>query len=251
MSLLLGIEVLPMTFSNQNIEFLKQELNAKSKAAKYKRFAGELDTVSVSASSELDDLDKSEEYKNNFIDGELRETRLEFIYTTTSKQKIDVSLHISNQGNIWFMSDVPEEIIDYVFAIFRTIKFLPPIRKLGLPSSVSRTDESKIQSLIASIRERGYGKRFNPRIYKTLGFEIDERQWIEAISKFVQLGYFLEKFELVCPACHETIHIYYDYKDIPLDEVVNCSHCDHEFEVLEDYILLTYSFKVVFIRPLA
>ena len=65
-SLLLGIDIVSMTFSNQDIAFIKKELNAKSKAAKHKRFGGDLDTVYVSASPELDDLDNSEEYRNNF-----------------------------------------------------------------------------------------------------------------------------------------------------------------------------------------
>jgi DNA-directed RNA polymerase subunit M/transcription elongation factor TFIIS len=241
--LLLGIEIVPMTFSNQDIAFLKQELHAKSKAAKHKRFGGDLDTVYVSASPELDDLENSEEYKQNFTHGELRETRLEFVYTTSSKQKVDTSVHVSNQGNIWFMTDVPEELIEYTFSIVRKIKFLPPVGKLGLISKVSRTDEDNIQSLIASIRKNGYGNRFHPRIYKTLEFEIDEKKWMQTISKLVQLEYLTERFELVCPACHETVKIYHEYKDIPLDEVVNCSHCGHDFKVSEQEILLTYSFK--------
>jgi hypothetical protein len=241
--LLLGIEIVQMTFSNKDIAFLKQELNAKSKATKHKRFGGDLDTVYVSASPELDDLENSEEYRKNFTHGELKETRLEFIYVTGSKQKFDTSVHVSNQGNIWFMTDAPEELIEYVFAIVRRIKFLPPIRKLGLMSKVSSTDEEKIQALITAIREHGYGKRFHPRIYKTLSIEIDEKKWIEAISKLVQLNYLIQRFELVCPACHETIKVYLEYKDIPLDETISCNHCGHDFIVSEQEILLTYSFK--------
>jgi hypothetical protein len=241
--LLLGIEIVPMTFSNQDIAFLKQELHAKSKATKHKRFGGDLDTVYVSASPELDDLEDSEEYIKNFTLGELRETRLEFVYTTSSQQKIDTSVHVSNQGNIWFMTDVPEALIEYMFSIVRKIKFLPPVRRLGLISPITSIDEDNIQALIASIRKNGYGKRFHPRIYKTLDFEIDEKKWMQTISKLVQLGYLTEQFELVCPACHETVKVYHEYGNIPLNEVVNCSHCGHDFEVSEQEILLTYSFK--------
>jgi hypothetical protein len=241
--LLLGIEIVPMTFSNQDIAFFKQELNAKSKATKYKRHSGDLDTVHVSASPELDDLEDSEEYKKNFTHGELKETRLEFTYSASSNQKFDTSLHLSNQGNIWFMTDAPEELIEYVFSIVRKIKFLPPLRRLGLSSKVNGTDEDKIQALITSIREHDYGKRFHPRIYKTLGFEINEKKWIETISKLVQLGHVTERFELVCPGCHETIKIYYDYNDIPLDKDISCHHCSYDFKVSEQEILLTYSFK--------
>ncbi len=242
-SFLLGIEVISMTFSNQDIALLKKELNGKSKAAKHKRFGGDLDTVYVSASPDLDDLDSSEEYRTNFTYGELREARLEFIYNSSSKSKIASSLHISSQGNIWFMSDVPEELIEYVFALVHKIKFLPPARKLGLKTQITPTDENDIQSLVNAIRKNGYGKRFNPRIYRTLGFKLNEKKWIETISKFVQLGYLLERFELVCPNCHETINTYFEYKNIPLEEVVNCIHCGHEFEVSEQDVFLTYSFK--------
>lgn len=240
---LLGIEVVAMSFSNQDIETLKQELKAKSKAVKLKRFGGDLDTVYVSAAPELDDLDNSEEYKSNFIHGDLKEARLELTYTTSLQQKSNISLHISSQGNIWFMSDVPEEIIEHVFSVVRKIKFLPPVRKLGLASQINKIDENKIQALMTSIREKGYGKRFNPRIYKTLGFEVDERKWIEIISKLVQLDYFVERFELICPTCHETLSVYSDYKDIPLYGKASCNHCSHEFNISAHDVLLTYSFK--------
>jgi hypothetical protein len=39
------------------------------------------------------------------------------------------------------------------------------------------------------------------------------------------------------------MNIYLEYKDIPLGEVVSCTHCGHEFKVSEENILLTYSFK--------
>ena len=58
--------------------------------------------------------------------------------------------------------------------------------KEGLKSRVTTIDENVMESLINSIRKNGYGKRFNPRIYKTLGFELDEKKWIETISKLHQ-----------------------------------------------------------------
>lgn len=247
LSRLLDIDIVSMTFSNQDIQVLKQKLNDKStatkKAAKHKRYGGDLDMVSVSASPAIDDLDSSDEYNSKFADGELKEVRFRLIHITDSKQKIDASLHISNQGNIWFMSDVPEEIIEYVFAIVRKIKFLPPVKKLGLSSKISKDEEGEIQKLITSIREHGYGNRFHPRIYQTLGIEIEEKKWIETISKLVRLGHIKERFELVCPVCYETIQVYADYNDIPLEEENACNACNYKFEVSEKDILLTYSFK--------
>jgi hypothetical protein len=241
-SRLLGIEIIPMTFSNQDMKILKQDLEAKSKAAKHKRHGGDLDTVYVSAAPNLEDLDNSEEYKEHFTHGELKEARLEFIYKS-SNCSINVALHISNQGNIWFMTDIPEETIDYVFEIVRRIKFLPSIKSLDLPSPINNDDEARIQSLINSIREKGFGNRFNPRIYKTLDIDVDERKWFETISKLVRLGHVLESLELVCPLCHETLEIYSNYKDLPLGDTIHCSHCSHEFEVSEHDILLNYSFR--------
>jgi hypothetical protein len=244
-SSLLDMEVNPLAFSNQDIAALKKELHAKSKAAKHKRFGGDFDTTYVSASVKLDDLDSSEEYKQHFSDGELKEARLEFVYKSLINHSIDVSLHISSQGNIWFMSGVPEELIEYVFSVVRKIKFLPSIRKLGLASEISEDDENNIQSLIKCIQEKGYGQRFNPRIYKTLGFEIDERKWMETISRYVRFGYLTEKYELSCPHCHETISSYDLYKEIPLEQTIHCIHCNHEFEVSEQHIALMYSFKEI------
>jgi hypothetical protein len=243
LSRLLGIEVVPMTFSNQDISKIKKELNAKSKATKHKRLGGDLDMASVSASPDLDDLEDSDEYNSHFSQGDLREARLEFTYIPSSLHSIESSLHISNQGNIWFMRDVPEELIEYVFTIVKKIKFLPSLKKIGLPSQISENDEEKIQALIASIRKNGYGKRFSPRIYETLGLDVDERKWMETISKLVQLGHIVERFELICAACHKTANIYLNYNEIPLDESVACIHCGQESLISEKDVFLTYSFK--------
>jgi hypothetical protein len=242
-SRLLGVEITAMTFSDQDILFLKRELNAKSKAAKYKRLGGELDTIYVSASPDLDDLDKSEEFREKFSDGELRETRLEFVYTKHSGHLTNVSIYISHQGNIWFMSDVAEEVIEYVLSVVRKIKFLPPISKLRRSTKAQLPTNNQIESLLKAIRSNGYGKRFSPRIYLTLGLQVDERSWIETISKLVQSGFLSERFELCCPACHETIAIYQSYKEIPIDREISCDRCRHTFTVSERDIFLTYAFK--------
>jgi hypothetical protein len=50
----------------------------------------------------------------------------------------------------------------------------------SLTTSVAHRQElSNIQKLIKDIHDNGYAKRFNPRIYKNLGIEVNERQWIE------------------------------------------------------------------------
>ncbi len=242
-SRLLGVEVTAMTFSDLDITILKRELQAKTKASKFKRSGGEIDTVYVSAAPDLDDLENSEEFKQKFSDGELRETRLEFVYTRESGHRINTSLHISHLGNIWFMTDVPEEVIEYVFSVVRKIKFLPPLNKLGRSVEVQPEVDNQIEALLSAIRSSGYGKRFSPRIYLTLGLQVEERSWIETISKLVQAGFLSERFELCCPACHETITVYQRYQDIPLDRETSCDRCGHTFTVSEHDIFLTYAFK--------
>jgi DNA-directed RNA polymerase subunit M/transcription elongation factor TFIIS len=242
-SRLLGVEVTAMTFSNQDITFLKRELKAKTKASKFKRLGGEIDTVYVSAAPDLDDLENSEEFRQKFSDGDLRETRLEFVYTKKSGNQTNTSIHISHLGNIWFMTDVPEEVIEYVFSVVRKVKFLPPLTQLGRSSKAQTEVDNQIESLLAAIHTGGYGKRFSPRIYLTLGLQVDERLWMEAISKLLQAGFLSERFELCCPACHETIAVYQRYQDIPLDRKVTCNHCGNTFTVSEQDIFLVYAFK--------
>jgi len=242
-SLLLGVEVTAMAFSENDMAFLKRELNAKSKAAKYKRSGGELDTVSVSAAPDLDDLADSEEFREKFSDGELRETRLEFSYIKHSGHLVKVSLHISHQGNVWFISDVAEEVIEHVILAVRKIKFLPPISKLRQSTKANLEINEQIDALLLAIRSNGYGKRFSPLIYQTLGIQIQERSWMESISKLVKAGFLSEMFELCCPACHETLVVYHSYKELPLNSEISCDRCGHNFTVSERDIFLTYAFK--------
>jgi DNA-directed RNA polymerase subunit M/transcription elongation factor TFIIS len=104
-------------------------------------------------------------------------------------------------------------------------------------------EKDRIHSLIQNIYENGYAKRFNPRIYIKLGIEVDEKQWIKTISKLVQLTYLTEELELTCPSCHEVINSYIKYQNIPLNQTIRCTCCNHEFEILEEHIVPMYSFS--------
>ena len=244
-SLILGVEIATMTFSDRDILFLKKELKANTKASKFKRLGGDLDTIYVSASPELDDLEDSEEFKQKFSDGELRETRLEFVYQKASGHKSNVSIHISHVGNIWFMSDVSEDVIEYVFSVVRKIKFLPPLNRLQRISKSESESDEQIDALLKSIRSNGYSNRFSERIYILLGLQVDNKLWLETLSKLVQSGYLSQNFELCCPNCHESISVYHSYRTIPLDKEIDCNHCGHNFIVSAHDIFITYSFKDV------
>lgn len=113
---------------------------------------------------------------------------------------------------------------------------------LNVPNEISG-NTNKISSLIKYIYNNGYKSRFNPRIYKSLDIEVDERRWIETISMLVRAGQATEKLELTCPNCHEMINSYIRYQDIPLEQTIGCIHCAHEFKVSEEHIIPMYSFS--------
>jgi DNA-directed RNA polymerase subunit M/transcription elongation factor TFIIS len=113
---------------------------------------------------------------------------------------------------------------------------------LNIPDETSE-NTNKISSLIKYIYSNGYKDRFNPRIYKSSNIEVDEKQWIEAISMLIRAGQATEKLELTCPNCHEMINSYIRYQDIPLEQTIGCIHCSHEFKVSEEHIIPMYSFS--------
>jgi len=119
---ILGIDIYILEFTDVEIEDIKRCLNAKKKAARHKKSAGDFDTVEVSASPQLDDLDNSQEYQQLLSGDELKKARYKFVYTTNSGSLLDVTIYISKRGSIWFVSEVPEEVIDYVFSCVRRIK---------------------------------------------------------------------------------------------------------------------------------
>ena len=121
---ILGIDTEILDFSDIDVQRIKFRLNAKKKAAKHKKASGDFDTVEVVAAPHIDDLDTSSEYSGSLSADELRKVRYKFVYETLDKNKMEVTIHISNKGGIWFVSEVPEEVIEYVFSCIREIKHL-------------------------------------------------------------------------------------------------------------------------------
>lgn len=119
---MLGEEYEILDFSLEDVEHLKTFLNAKKKSARHKKSAGDFDTVEVTLSPILDDLDSSKEYKDYLHDDELRKAMYKFGYITDTGSEMDVTMYVSNKGSLWFVSEVPEEVIEHVFSGIREIK---------------------------------------------------------------------------------------------------------------------------------
>ena len=112
-----------ITFSDEDIEAIKRDLNGKKKGARLKRSGGDFDTVEVTASPILDDLDESPEYNVTFKlkDDEIREARFLIPYEAEGKTS-EISIKINNNGSVWFMSMVPEEVVNYVLSCIKRVK---------------------------------------------------------------------------------------------------------------------------------
>lgn len=80
--------------------------------------------MTYAAAPHIDDLDASSEYSGSLSMDELRKVRYKFVYQTDERAQIEVTIHISNKGGIWFVSEVPEEVIEYVFSCVRAVKQL-------------------------------------------------------------------------------------------------------------------------------
>ncbi|RKX91686.1 MAG: hypothetical protein DRP84_11225 [Spirochaetes bacterium] len=119
---ILDIDTYILEFTDEEIENIKTCLNARKKAARHKRLAGDFDVVEVSAAPTIDDLDESDEYQNLLSGDELKKARYKFTYALAEGRSLDVTIYISKRGSIWFVSEVPEEVIDYVFSCVRKIK---------------------------------------------------------------------------------------------------------------------------------
>jgi len=111
-----------LEFTDYEIENLKDCLKAKKKAARHKKRAGDFDIMEVSAAYTIDDLDNSKEYQDLLSKDELRKARYKFTYSLSEGSPLEVIIYISKIGSIWFVSEVPEEVIDYVFSCVRKIK---------------------------------------------------------------------------------------------------------------------------------
>jgi hypothetical protein len=119
---LLEVETLVISFSKLEIDKIKELLNARKKFAKHKKVAGDFDVVSVTAAHTVEDLDHSDEYRNYLSADDVKEVKCAFKYQKHDGSFLEVTIHISSTGSIWFLTGVPNEILNYVFSIIRRVK---------------------------------------------------------------------------------------------------------------------------------
>jgi hypothetical protein len=123
-SSLLNTHTQVLAFSNGDIASIKNRLKAKKQSAKHKKLAGDFDTVDVKASRSVNDLDDSGTYQNLLGTDALQRVRYTFSFKPTDGSDLDVTIYLNNKGNVWFVSEVPEEVIDYVFSNIKEVKGL-------------------------------------------------------------------------------------------------------------------------------
>jgi len=118
---MLGMQVKVITFSEEEIQQIKDNLHASLRGAKHKLLAGEIDMISFSAEPNYPDLSNSNAYSDMISESEIRKAIFRFENPST---QAEVTVHLSTHGGVWFVSIVPEVIIDHVFSCIRSVKGL-------------------------------------------------------------------------------------------------------------------------------
>lgn len=123
--------------------------------------------------------------------------------------------------------------------------YFPVLEELR-ESDVSVKEIKQLDSLLFLIYDKGYHQRFNPRVYRYFGIEVNEKVWLSLLEKLSRVGLIQINFELTCPYCDETIEVYDSYDSLPIDQSKSCPNCGEAFTVSEKDIFITYSFKETF-----
>lgn len=121
-SKILGAEFEQIDFSDNDIARIKREIKGFKRSAKLKPRAGEIALHELHAAPTTQDLDDVDEYKEKSSKSDMHSAKFRFLYKTSDGINVEVSLNISKNGNIWFITETPEEAIDYVFSCVRRVK---------------------------------------------------------------------------------------------------------------------------------
>lgn len=101
---------------------LARMLGARLRAAKHKMIEGVYATKEVTANTQVDDLEETEEYKKEFTGTPMKKKTLVFRFKYSFEFEEDISYVITDEG-LWFRTKVGEEVIEHVLYEILRIKF--------------------------------------------------------------------------------------------------------------------------------
>lgn len=133
---------------------LAQKLGAKLRAAKHKMTTGVYATKEVTANTQVDDLESTEEYRKEFSNQPMKKKTLIFDFTYSFGYTETVSYVITDSG-LWIRSKSGEEVISYI---------LDQIIQLRYPSDVDSLDEEDSyieQTEVEEIIDESFEKKIN------------------------------------------------------------------------------------------
>lgn len=108
--------------NDQQANDLARRLGARLRAAKHKMTEGVYATKEVTASTQVEDLEATEEYKKEFTGTPMKKKTLVFRFRYSFGFEEDVSYVITDEG-LWFRTKVGEEVIEHVLQEILRIKF--------------------------------------------------------------------------------------------------------------------------------
>lgn len=127
---------------------LAQKLGAKLRAAKHKMTAGVYATKEVTANTQVDDLESTEEYKKEFNNQPMKKKTLIFDFTYSFGYTETVSYVITDAG-LWIRSKSGEEVISYILDQIIQIRYPSDIDNLeNLDEEDSFIEQTEVEELI-------------------------------------------------------------------------------------------------------
>lgn len=121
--------------------------------------------------------------------------------------------------------------------------FFPWLKLLKASKDFTDADILAFDETFAQIYERGYFRRFNARVYKYFGTNIDEEKWIKALDELTASDLLRKNFELCHPIEGNTVQFFENMSDIPLGETILLGEEEEELYVSESDVYVTYSFS--------
>jgi hypothetical protein len=108
--------------NDQQANELARKLGARLRAAKHKMTEGVYATKEVTASTQVEDLQETDEYQQEFKNTPMKKKTLVFKFKYSFGFEEDISYVITEEG-LWFRTKVGEEVIEHVLHEILKIKF--------------------------------------------------------------------------------------------------------------------------------